>query len=55
MPQPVKNSTNYEKYLSNEIKNLIEDVVLKVAQDTVPANAITPEIFFIGALSYDIS
>ena len=30
MPQPVKNSTNYEKYLSNEIKNLIEDVVLKV-------------------------
>lgn len=52
MPQPVKNSTNYEKYLSNEIKNLIEDVVLKVAQDTVPANAITPEIFFIGALSY---
>ena len=52
MPQPVKNSTNYEKYLSNEIKNLIENVVLKVAQDTVPANAITPEIFFIGALSY---
>ena len=52
MPQPVKNNTNYEKYLSNEIKNLIENVVLKVAQDTVPANSITPEIFFIGALSY---
>lgn len=50
--QPIKNTSNYEKYFSNEIKKLLNEVVLNVAQETIPANSITPEIFFIAALGY---
>ena len=48
--QPIKNSSNYEKFFSNEIKNLLDDTVQEIAREVLPVSSITPEVFFLGAL-----
>ena len=47
----IKNSANYEKFFSNEIKSLLDSDVQAIVQDYLPAPAIVPEIFFLAALS----
>ena len=49
--QPIKNSANYEKFFSNEIKNLLKNFVGPLVRDFIPAPAVTPEAFFIAALA----
>ena len=49
--QPIKNTANYEKFFSNEIKHLLSSDVIQIAQEFIPVTSIVPEIFFVAALS----
>lgn len=49
--QPIKNTSNYEKIFSNELKNLLSNSVQEFAKEVIPTSYITPELFFAGALS----
>lgn len=51
MAQPIKKTVSYEKNISNELWNLLDNGVNDVIRNMFPSTKISPEAFFIAALS----